>query len=886
MTRIADLAANNILVARLLRSQDQLHSLELQMASEKKAQNYMGISTVSERLVNLENMKTGLEGYVEHNETAELRNELMLTTMEAIETEISEFKEQLSSFRQQDDFSENAVANIQKFAFDHMIGMEAYLNLEVNGQYLFAGARANEQPVSLGLSSLSAFQSRYDGATVTYPTTRDAHLARLAYDEDVNNKTSMFIDADNFLQFRQDADGVTSNLARGTISATSALFSGLQAGSTVTIADTASNNGTYTVESVSSNGTSITVKTEMLTNETVNELVTAGTDLAAENVTFTLEGSGNQVTFTAGTNTIQVQKASSTEAVPGAFSDLSAGDTVTFAGTGANNATYTVLSVSSDGSEITTRENVTGETDTNGLSVTGSNSFNYATYSIDQTTTGNLTYAIDPVTGDNTITAANAGTLSGIPGGAWITLSNSVTTSNNGTFKVASNDGTTITLVQNPTTMTLADGTTLENSDTGDLSFSRSGDTITAATAGAFSAVAVGETFTISGTDENDGTYTVSANTGTVITIESKKITDEGLSGNTFFDQFSDTDIEFTSATKRIEVRQSGTATAIPDIFKGLFAGDTVTIAGTASNNKTFTIASVASDYSYITVNQDVVNETDVTGATINGSGTTSFAYTSGTQMVFTNVGAAGTDTLQIQDSGGGAVANAFANLRVGEKITVTGTAGHDATYTIKSISADKSQVTVHENMTASATDSNGARIRVYAASGSVTSTPYYYGDAVSVTHRLDDDRSFETAITAADPAFEKAIRAMAIIAQGVFATEGGLDRESNQQRVTAALYLLDDALNSVTEGTPPYGTEKTSNMQELVMTVGNQAQILESTNALHNSFISFLESSTAKLENVDPLEIITALLDQQRSLEASYQALARVQQLSLHQFL
>jgi flagellin-like hook-associated protein FlgL len=41
-----------------------------------------------------------------------------------------------------------------------------------------------------------------------------------------------------------------------------------------------------------------------------------------------------------------------------------------------------------------------------------------------------------------------------------------------------------------------------------------------------------------------------------------------------------------------------------------------------------------------------------------------------------------------------------------------------------------------------------------------------------------------------------------------------------------------------------------------------------------------------SNFEDVDPLETYSKLLDQQNSLEASYQALARIRQLSLADFL
>jgi flagellin-like hook-associated protein FlgL len=49
---------------------------------------------------------------------------------------------------------------------------------------------------------------------------------------------------------------------------------------------------------------------------------------------------------------------------------------------------------------------------------------------------------------------------------------------------------------------------------------------------------------------------------------------------------------------------------------------------------------------------------------------------------------------------------------------------------------------------------------------------------------------------------------------------------------------------------------------------------------------IATLENRVADIENADPTEAITKLLDQSRALEASYQAISRVRQLSLTDYL
>jgi hypothetical protein len=154
----------------------------------------------------------------------------------------------------------------------------------------------------------------------------------------------------------------------------------------------------------------------------------------------------------------------------------------------------------------------------------------------------------------------------------------------------------------------------------------------------------------------------------------------------------------------------------------------------------------------------------------------------------------------------------------------------------------------------------------------------------VSLTHRVDINRDFEINVNAADPAFEKAIRAMKIILQGAYQTDGGLDQ--HPERVGQALYLLQSSIERNPNGTPPFGTEQTSNIGQVQIDLAFNQVLLDRTNKRHKDFIGFLDESVARVENSDPLTTITKLLDDQRSLEASFQTLARIKQLSLINFL
>ena len=710
MSRISSYSANTTLINQMLRTQERLFDLETQVTSEKKSQDYLGIAVNAQRLVNLENTKSQLDRFINNNTQAEVRLSIEATVVDGIQETVKEFKSALQEFETSNGSNEERVEEVQAAAFRALRSIQTLLNTDVAGRFIFSGSRVTNEPVELGISSITAFQELFNGDTVKVPTTRDGTLEKFSFSEDENNLTTQYVNPSNFLVFAQDADGNTATSSNSSISATSALFSNVAVGSTIKITDTASNNGTYTVASVTNGGRTVEINTAMLTDE-VN--------------------------------------------VP-------------------------------------------------------NTSIGYR----------------DP---------------------------------------------------NNPTNELL-----LTSGSYGTLTFNRAANTIVAQNAGSLSALQVGARITVGDSTLNDGDYTVASNDGTTVTVVSNKLTDEGNgAGNLFFDYHAGTQVVFTANgganDDTIAVQQNGGGGAVPDVFNGLAVGDTVTIANTGSNNATYTINAISADGSTITVNETVTNETDF-NATFTGSN--SFAHTVGTQINFN----AATETIEIQDTGGTAVPGAFSQLKAGMQFTVSGVTTNNGVFTVASVAANGSSVTVTQDITVNETDNDGARVRSFAAAGTIAATPYYAGDTVTTTHRTSELRSVENELTAIDPAFEKAIRGMMIILQGKYGTAGGLDE--NPERVSQAKDLIESSLEFTVSGTPPFGTELTSSIEQVQQNIGFNQVLLNRQNALHNDFIGFIDSSVADIENADPLATITRLLDDQRALEASYQTFARIRQLSLTNFL
>ena len=73
MSRISNFSSNTTLVNQLLRTQDRLFDLETQVSSQKKSQDYLGISVNSQRLLNLENTKSQLDRFINNNTQQSVR---------------------------------------------------------------------------------------------------------------------------------------------------------------------------------------------------------------------------------------------------------------------------------------------------------------------------------------------------------------------------------------------------------------------------------------------------------------------------------------------------------------------------------------------------------------------------------------------------------------------------------------------------------------------------------------------------------------------------------------------------------------------------------------------------------------------------------------------
>ncbi|WP_413207059.1 flagellin [Rhodospirillum sp. A1_3_36] len=198
-------------------------------------------------------------------------------------------------------------------------------------------------------------------------------------------------------------------------------------------------------------------------------------------------------------------------------------------------------------------------------------------------------------------------------------------------------------------------------------------------------------------------------------------------------------------------------------------------------------------------------------------------------------------------------------------QVQVTDAGANFGTYKVTDISADGQTLTVEPPPSAAVAGVAGVTVQPQT---------YYKGDGLAYEHRMDDSRTIEVGVTGKDPAFEKAIRAMGIIAQG--------DLANNPQRVQEALTLIADAM----EHSPDNTTEEASDLNTVAQTIGLNAKTLDATITQQENFQVFLENRISDTENVDKNEVLVRLSDESKVLETAYAAFSRISNLSLLNYL
>ena len=143
--------------------------------------------------------------------------------------------------------------------------------------------------------------------------------------------------------------------------------------------------------------------------------------------------------------------------------------------------------------------------------------------------------------------------------------------------------------------------------------------------------------------------------------------------------------------------------------------------------------------------------------------------------------------------------------------------------------------------------------------------TSYYQGNSTKLTARVDDNYDLSYGVTADQPGFEQLIRSLHLAATA----NVGPPQDRNR---------LEDALAAVKQAV--------QNIPDITSQIGGAQAAIQNIQSKHTDFKQFADKAIGDISNVDVTAAVTKLTQDQTTLQASYQVIARLSQLHLSQFL
>ena len=146
----------------------------------------------------------------------------------------------------------------------------------------------------------------------------------------------------------------------------------------------------------------------------------------------------------------------------------------------------------------------------------------------------------------------------------------------------------------------------------------------------------------------------------------------------------------------------------------------------------------------------------------------------------------------------------------------------------------------------------------------------YYAGNDTVQQAKVDDNVTVSYGVTADNSAFENIVRVANYLAN----LPAGSPSSSNPADVAA----MNQAANLMTQGI--------AGLQQIQGTLALQSAQVQQVQQNHQNFINLTQTNIQSLESVDPATAITQLNQVETNLQASYQTVSTLQQLSLVNYL
>jgi flagellar hook-associated protein 3 FlgL len=163
MTRIANLAQYNQMMANIRQTQTRWQDTNIQASTGYKAQRYSGIAPDSRQLINLESSRARMGQYQTNNNTVNLRLQTMEVSISNVTDAATKLKNLLTNALNGQNATELAIGQEAQNLLNEVA---KNLNAKIGDRYLFSGTKTNVPPVDLNAPGFSA-------PPTTYPSVAD-----------------------------------------------------------------------------------------------------------------------------------------------------------------------------------------------------------------------------------------------------------------------------------------------------------------------------------------------------------------------------------------------------------------------------------------------------------------------------------------------------------------------------------------------------------------------------------------------------------------------------------------------------------------------------------------------------------------------------------------
>jgi len=163
VSRVTNLSSSRLINSLILKSQDRINEQQIRLTTQQKSQDYLGIGDDASRLLTVESSSRRIDQFIKDNAFVDMRMETMLNSMDAVGDILTEVRTLV-----RDVLEDGTLDGIDKNDFTEikMDQLESFLNVKMNGRFLFSGTKTDTPPVNAGdLADAPTFDA--DGVTTT-----------------------------------------------------------------------------------------------------------------------------------------------------------------------------------------------------------------------------------------------------------------------------------------------------------------------------------------------------------------------------------------------------------------------------------------------------------------------------------------------------------------------------------------------------------------------------------------------------------------------------------------------------------------------------------------------------------------------------------------------